>query len=367
MNKKINHKQLWVDSMIGMTWGFFATLIVGTIIGLLGIEQHNWWHDLTSNVKHVLAYITPLGIGIGIGIKLKLKPMEIFAIGIGAFIVGHSNVIPSLSGNTIDMSIKGLGIRFPGKWIPGDVFGSWIAGVLLVYLFKVIKLNTFIDIIIVPLIGFVVGVLLSFFLTYSTTLVLILIEWMINNTLNLNHIAAIFLAPILGMLMGLALSLPTSSAAIAMTLSLHGDAATAAMAATAAQMVTFGVMTYMSTRKVSQSLAVMFGSSMLQMPNFSKRPLLLLLPTLMSGLMAMLAVSMFNLDFAPRSVTPGMGTAALYGQIFTLEENGWGNLTAWMNVIFMQLVIPFVLSVLICIPLLKKDIIKKNEMELTNA
>lgn len=125
--------------------------------------------------------------------------------------------------------------------------------------------------------------------------------------------------------MGLALSLPTSSAAIAVALHLHGDAATAAMAGTAAQMIAFGVLTYLATRKVSTSLAVGFGTSMLHLQNFTRKPIILLLPTLISAIVALVAVAALPLEFpagAHGTPTSGMGACALYGQIFTLDDNG---------------------------------------------
>lgn len=127
--------------------------------------------------------------------------------------------------------------------------------------------------------------------------------------------------------MGLALSLPTSSAAIAVAIKLHGDAATAAIAGTAAQMIAFGIMTYMSTRKISTALAVGFGTSMLHLKNFSRKPLILLVPTLISAVVAIIAVSALPLAFpvpekGTGNATSGMGSCALYGQIFTLKDNG---------------------------------------------
>lgn len=127
--------------------------------------------------------------------------------------------------------------------------------------------------------------------------------------------------------MGLALSLPTSSAAIAFALHLKGDAATAAMAGTAAQMISFGVMTYISTKSIQKSLAVGFGTSMLQIHNFSRKPQLLILPAVISALAALVAVPALPLAFPLEGgtggrTTSGMGSAALYGQIFTLHDNG---------------------------------------------
>ncbi len=364
INKEIDHKSIWLGSMIGMTWGFIASLIVGSIIGLLAINQHNAFSIMIDNVKNGFTYITPFAIGIGIGVKLKLNPLQIFALGAGAFIIGHSLLKPSYS-NGIDWSAS-IGINTK-LFLPGDVFGAWIGGVALVYFFKAIKWKTFLDIIIVPIIGVLIGITLSFFLTYATSTILVLMEWTVEHTINKRHWIAILLAPVLGLIMGLALSLPTSSAAIAISLALHGDAATAAIAATSAQMISFGIMTYLATGKLTQAFAVGLGTSMLQMNNFMKKPKILIVPTLMSSLMALIAVASLPLLFPVTSVTSGMGTVALYGQIFTLNENGWTNGFAWMNVVFMQLLIPIILTFGIGKLVFHKGWIKGKEMEITYA
>ena len=368
INKEINHKSLWLGSMIGMTWGFIASLVVGAIIGLLAINQHNDFSNMITNIKNGLAYITPFAIGIGIGVKTKMKPLQIFAIGIAAFVIGHSMLIPKYSSG-IDWSAS---IGMSTKMVsPGDVFGAWIGGVVVVYFFTIFKWDFFIDIIIVPLIGVVLGIALSMFLTYGTSTVIVLMEWSIENTVNDKHYLAIILAPILGIIIGLALSLPTSSAAIAFSLGLHGDAATAAIAATSAQMISFAVMTYLATGKLSQSFAVGFGTSMLQMENYMKKPKLLIIPAIISGMMAMIAVATLPLPFPiPKGhgvVTSGMGTAGLYGQVFTLNDNGWDMWEAWVNVIVIQLLSPLLITYGIGKFVFKKGWIKPNEMELRHA
>lgn len=131
--------------------------------------------------------------------------------------------------------------------------------------------------------------------------------------------------------MGLALSLPTSSAAIAFALKLQGSAAIAAMAGTAAQMISFGVLTFWATRSVSKTIAVSFGTSMLHMSNYAKKPMILLIPTISSALCALIATIIFTNKVSyplvnnEGSVTTGMGTCVLYGPIFTLQENSWEN------------------------------------------
>ena len=357
----IKHKQLWIDSMIGMTWGFIATLVVGTIVGLFGIHQDNTWSHMTNSVKATMTYLTPFAIGAGVAFKAKLKPLQLMAIMIATGIAAHSAFIPSIHNDTIHWTDKfnkstnafesikvGLDLGIinlkGGVALPGDVFGAWISSVMLVYFFLLVKWDFMLDIIFLPLLGALFGIVNSLYLTYATSSVLVMLEWCVEHSINESHTWGILLAPAVGVIMGLALSMPTSSAAMAFALKLHGDAATAAMAATAAQMISFGAMTYLATGSIQKSIAVGFGTSMLQMKNFMRRPQLLIIPTAMSALMAIAAVAAVPLDFVPGRVTSGMGTCGLYGQIFTLEENGWSSWQSWVNVLVFQLFTPALLT-----------------------
>lgn len=362
INKKIDHKSIWVDSMTGMTWGFIASLVVGTIVGLFGIHQNNNFSHLVTDIKNIMTYVTGFAIGVGIGVKAKLKPLQILALAIGTWIVSQSLFVPNFSNGTIHWNQVKIGLNTSKLFLPGDVFGAWLMGVLVIYLFTVVKWESMLDIILVPLLGAALGLACAMWLTYVTTTILVLAEWVIEHTVNDYHWAAILLAPVIGTLMGLALSLPTSSAAIAVAIHLHGDAATAAMAGTAAQMISFGVMTYLATGKLSTSLAVGFGTSMLHLKNFSRKPIILLFPTLISAIAALVAVAALPLQFVPGKPTSGMGSCSLYGQIFTLDENGWTNWKAWLNVTLIQLMLPALLAIGTGLVVFKKGWIKKEEM-----
>ncbi len=358
--KKIEHKKIWFNSMIGMTWGFIATLIVGTIIGIFGLYSKN---NVFISIKNALTFLTPFGIGVGIGIKNKLKPLQIFATSICAFIVSKSLIKPYLKNQ--EFIFNSIKINLEMKmFIPGDIFAAWLSGVIMLYFFKFYKFETYLDIFLLPIIGILIGVINMFWLTYFTSLITILFEWIILNTINHKLWIGILLAPIFGSIMGLALSLPTSSAAMAFALNLHGDAAIVAIAATAGQMISFGVMTYMLTKNVWKSISIGFGTTMLQMKNFVRKPFLLVIPTLVSALGGMISLSIFSnsLPFYSPSTTSGMGTSGLYGQIFTLKENGWNNTYAWLNVIFIQLLLPSMLTIPLVYLAIKKGLIKNKDL-----
>jgi uncharacterized membrane protein len=103
-----------------MTWGFIATLIVGTIIGIFGLYSKN---NVFISIKNALTFLTPFGIGVGIGIKNKLKPLQIFATSICAFIVSKSLIKPYLKNQ--EFIFNSIKINLEMKmFIPGDIFAA---------------------------------------------------------------------------------------------------------------------------------------------------------------------------------------------------------------------------------------------------
>ncbi|CAM9145486.1 PTS sugar transporter subunit IIC [Mycoplasma marinum] len=368
INSKIQHKKIWFDSMVGMTIGFFATLIIGTIIGLFGKIPGA---EFMISIKKVLSYSVGIGIGVGVGVKCGLNPLQIFAVGFAAMIASISMLVPHYNGGTEKIMTSGAKIGFftDGHLrlgIPGDVFGAWLVSVLLVYLFKIFEFKTYFDIFLVPIIGIFIGILSAFSIIFLTTGVVSVAELGVDKLAKSSRTLEVLLAPIIGLIMGLALSLPTSSAAIAIMIRLHGAPASAAMAATAAQMISFGVLTWMANKKVGKTIAVGFGTSMLHMKNYMRSPRVLIIPTICSMVAAMCATGL-TLEFPVGKIgvpTSGMGTSALYGPIFTLFENGWSNYLAWLHIIVMQLAIPTILTIALWYLFRRFNWITKEELQL---
>lgn len=358
--KNINHKDIWLNSISGMTMGFIATLIVGTIIGIPGLYSS---HNIFISVKEAMTFITPFGIGVGIGVRHKLKPLHMLSIGISSLIVAKSMLVPSYEYLTDSFNFTNVQVNISLEMEPGDVFAAWISGIVMLYFFDIYKVDSPIDLFLLPLIGIIIGITNSFFITYFTTMITISLEYVIEHSINETLWSGIILAPVFGLIIGLALSFPTSSAAMVFALHLHGDSAVIAIAATTAQMISFGLLTYISTKSIPKALAVGFGTSMLQIRNFIKKPIILIIPSIASMLGAMVALGAFHglLEFSAPSPTSGMGSCALYGQIFTLNENGWGNMYAWLNVL-MQLFLPILITLPLAILFVhqKKWITKKD-------
>ena len=168
---------------------------------------------------------------------------------------------------------------------------------------------------------------------------------------------------IVAVLMGIILTLPVSSAAIAIALSLSGLAAGAATVGCCAQMVGFAVMGFKENHW-SGLLSQGLGTSMLQMPNIVKNPLIWIPPTLSGAILAPIATVGFQMANIPSGA--GMGTSGLVGQIGTL--NAMGNApNIWLAISLLHFVLPAILTLLIAHVMRKKDWIKEGDLKLDNG
>ena len=181
-----------------------------------------------------------------------------------------------------------------------------------------------------------------------------------------------FMGIIVSVSVGIALTLPISSAAICAALSLTGLAGGAAVAGCCAQMVGFAVMSF-KENKWGGLFAQGIGTSMLQMGNIVRNPRIWLPPTLASAITGPVATCIFHLKMNGAAVASGMGTCGLVGQIGVYT--GWVNDIAegtkaaitgmdWAGLVLICFILPAVLSWAIAIPMRKCGWIKENDLKL---
>ena len=181
-----------------------------------------------------------------------------------------------------------------------------------------------------------------------------------------------FMGILVSVLVGVALTLPISSAAICAALGLTGLAGGAAVAGCCAQMIGFAVMSF-KENKWGGLFAQGIGTSMLQMGNIVRNPRIWLPPTLASAITGPLATCLFRLKMNGAAVASGMGTCGLVGQIGVYT--GWVNdvaagtktgITAfdWIGMILICFILPAVLTLLIAVPFRKNGWIKENDLKL---
>ncbi len=165
---------------------------------------------------------------------------------------------------------------------------------------------------------------------------------------------------LVAMLMGLALTAPISSAAIALMLDLNGVAAGAATIGCAAQMVGFAVISYRENR-FGGLLAQGIGTSMLQVPNIIRNPLILLPPTLAGMILAPIGTTIWVME--NNAAGAGMGTSGLVGQIMTFQTMGFSS-GVLIQVLVLHIIGPAIISLLLSEYMRKLGWIKPDQLTL---
>lgn len=337
--------RLFIDGLSGMASGLFATLIIGTIIAQVGTILGSAAGDYLVAVGGFAKTITGAGIGIGVACKLKSSPL----VTVSAAVAGLMGAFPNLS---TEKFVMGL---------PGEPLGAFVAAYVAIEISGFVSGKTKVDIIVTPLAailsgsvaGFVVGPPVSKFMGW------------IGEIINFGVEQQPFLCGlIVAVVMGVCLTLPISSAAIGVSLKLSGLAAGAAVVGCCCNMVGFAIASYREN-KVSGLVSQGIGTSMLQMPNIIKKPIIWLPAILSSAILGPLSTIVFKMVCTPTG--SGMGTAGLVGPFETysaMTATGVEPIVAVLEIALMQIVLPALLAFAISEAMRKLKWIKPGDMRL---
>lgn len=335
-NIELSPRRYFIDAMSAMAQGLFASLLIGTIIKTLG-QQLNV-KTLVDVGQFAFDMCGP-AIAVAIGYALHASPLVLFSlVGVG------------YAGNSLGGA--------------GGPLAVYVLAIVACECGKLVSKRTKVDILVTPAVTTLVGVLLAILIAppigKAASSVGELIMWA-------TKLQPFFMGILVSVVVGIALTLPISSAAICAALSLTGIAGGAAVAGCCAQMVGFAVMSFRENRwggLVSQGI----GTSMLQMPNIIKNPRIWIPPILASAVTGPLATCVFHLENNGPAVASGMGTCGFVGQIGVYT--GWVNtkeaITAmdWIGMLLICFVLPAVLSLAFCAVERKLGWIKENDLKL---
>ena len=366
---------IFIDGMGGMALGLFSTLIAGTIIWQTGRlingqgNAYNFFGILLEAVGKIAQIAMGAGVGVGICIKLKKTSPLIVASSAAAAMIG------SYAKNIIELVIAGAA---PGTNLvfaingAGDPMGAFIGGIAAMAIGNLVSGKTKLDILVTPLAAILVGGIVGIALGYPISLALTALGNLISYVENFPPIVVALTGLIIAVIMGFCLTMPVSSAAIGIAVGLSGVAAGAAVVGCCCHMVGFAVMSFREN-KWDGLLAQGLGTSMLQIPNVFKKPVLLVPPIISSALLGALAVLVpignGGFGLAATKVGSGMGTAGLVGvidMIFAMIDpkvnaNGW--LTALWVALFC-FVLPAAITLGISELFRKLNIIKPGDLAL---
>ena len=349
-------KRYFIDAMGAMAQGLFCTLLVGTILNTIGQQFH---------IEFLNAVIVTIGKGDG-AVHYTIGGLCSAMVGPGmAVAIARALNAPPL----VLFSLIPVGFATNYMGDAGGPLAVLFVAIVAAELGKAVSKETKIDILVTPIVTVLVGVgfaaLIAAPVGTAASAVGQAIMWA-------TELQPFFMGILVSVIIGIALTLPISSAAICFALGLTGLAGGAAVAGCCAQMVGFAVMSFPENRwggLAAQGL----GTSMLQMGNIVRNPRIWIPPTLASAITGPLATCLFRLEMNGPAISSGMGTCGLVGQIGVYT--GWVNDVAsgakaavtgmdWLGLVLISFVLPAVLTWLIAIPLRKWGWIKDGDLKL---
>lgn len=323
-------KTYFIDALGAMAFGLFASLLVGTILNSIGGQFNISF--LTDVVWPIAQKAAGPAIAVSIAKALHAPDLVLFSstlIGVGGYELG------------------------------GPV-GVYVATILGVEFGKLISKETKIDILLTPIVTVLVGLFVADFIGAP---IQSFMNWVGNLIMISTNQQPFIMGALVSVIVGVALTLPISSAAICMMLSLSGLAGGAATVGCCCQMVGFAVISFRDNGiegLVSQGL----GTSMLQMPNIIRNPKIWIPPTLSSLILGPIGTVFFNMENTP--LGSGMGTSGLVGQISTIEA--MSSSLSLGEILFriglLHIVLPAVVSFVIYEIMRKQGLIKNGDMKL---
>lgn len=343
---------IFIDGLSGMATGLFATLIIGTIICQIGSFFHNAFGYYLSCIGTFAKVLMGAGIGIGMAYKLKKTPLVSVSAGVAGMIGAFASKIIARSVFNETMSVTTL-------VAVGEPLGAFIAAFVALEVGSLVSGKTKIDIILTPLVSIFSGALIGLIAGPPISKFMTAIGNVINTSANQQPV---LMGILVAVLMGIALTLPISSAAIGVSLGLGGIAAGSAVIGCCCHMVGFAVMSFREN-KWGGLIAQGLGTSMLQMPNLVKHPLCWLPPIIASAALGPIGAV---IGFSSNPVGSGMGTSGLVGVItsFNVMAETVGTGKSILLVVLFCIVLPAATVLLVSELFRKFNLIKKDDLKL---
>lgn len=344
-------KKFFIDGLSGMAQGLFATLIIGTIIQQIGTFVGGTPGALIYVVGKMAAAMTGAGIGVGVARKFNADQLVVVSAATAGMVGAFAGKL--LAGQVLtegNMLLIG----------PGEPLGAFLAAYAAIELGGLLSGKTKIDIILTPLVsigcgsavGLILGPPISTFMAWLGSL----INWGTEQQ-------PLVMGVVVSVLMGMILTLPISSAAIGVVLNLSGLAAGAATIGCCCNMIGFAVASFRENG-IGGFIAQGIGTSMLQVPNILKKPIIWLPAILSSAILG--PVGTILLKMTSNATGSGMGTAGLVGQIMT-----WQTMVpsepatiVLIKILVIQIILPAVVTLAISEFMRKNNWIKFGDMKL---
>ncbi|MBR2070252.1 MAG: PTS sugar transporter subunit IIC [Clostridia bacterium] len=346
-------KRWFIDAFSGMAMGLFATLLIGLIIKQIGtlIGSDTIVGSTLIVCGQIASSLMGAGIGAGIARALKADKLVLFSSIVAGFMGAHANAI--ISGTfVVNGALASVGA--------GEPIGAYVAALISCEIGLLVAGKTKLDIILIPLCTIITALLVVFFICPG---VILAINFVSSLILMATELQPFLMGIIISVAVGILLTMPTSSAAICISLKLGGIAGGAAVVGCAAHMIGFAVQSFRENR-FAGLIAQGIGTSMLQIPNVFKKPIIMLPPIIASAITGPMATCLFKITCD--AAGSGMGTSGLVGVISTISASA-GTMDTFMLVLAIVLLF-FIIPAVVCLALSeimrKKGIINYGDMAL---
>ncbi|MDL2224823.1 PTS sugar transporter subunit IIC [Eubacteriales bacterium OttesenSCG-928-M02] len=322
----------FIDGLGYMAQGLFASLIIGLIISQLSKIPGLGFMEPFTTVLAATSPVVGAAIGVAIAYGLKASPLCVFsnaAVGATAYAAG------------------------------GPV-GAYVASIVATEIGTLVSGKTKVDIVVVPFVTIVAGGLVGTLLGPPIAAMMTGLGAFINNA---TQLAPIPMGIIVSVSMGMILTAPISSAAIAISMGLEGIAAGAATIGCCANMIGFAVISFRENG-VAGLISQGLGTSMLQVPNIVRKPIIWVPVIVASAILGPISTAVLHMTNNP--VGAGMGTSGLVGQVgtFTAMAGTTHSMVILLEVILMHFVLPAVISLGVCWFMRRHGWIKDGDMKL---
>lgn len=335
-NNKKGLLNFFITSFNGMAIGLFSTLIIGVILSqfskLVGyIPGFDFASQGLLDLSNVLKPFMGIGIGFGVAIALRLDGIKL--------------VVAGVSG--------GIATK-----LYNDPMVAYIVTISVYLAFKyILSRKTPIDILLVPLLGTLVAFIVASLIGSPIQQTMLAIGRFIDAATTLQPF---LMGVVIAVIMGMALTAPISSAAIAIAISLGGIAGGAAVVGCSVQMLGFAVMSR-KDNNIGSVISIAIGTSMLQFKNILKKPIIWLPTIIVSAILGPVSTLVFKTQTLPAG--SGMGTSGLVGQFATLDAMG-NNMSAYLAILVLQIALPIVLVYITDVIFRKYQLIQPGDLKL---
>ena len=346
-------KKYFIDAMSAMALGLFASLLIGTIFGTIGTYLGpdyiangtvNAIGGFFTEMKTFAQGASGMAIGVAIAYSLKADPLVMFscaAVGSLSYSLGAKIVLEN--GENI-------------AYTAGPA-GAFVAAIFAVEIGMLVSKKTKVDILVTPTVTIIAGYAVAKLVCPVVAYIMYYLGDFINTA---TEMQPLLMGIIISVVVGMILTLPISSAAICAMIGISGIAGGAAVAGCCAQMIGFAVISF-ADNGWGGFFAQGLGTSMLQMSNIIKKPVIWIPPTLAAAITGPVSTLVFKLECT--GVSAGMGTCGLVGPLGVLSDmNGGTNM--WFGLLIVCFVLPAVLSYLFYFIMKKMGLIKAGDMKL---